>query len=227
MNTKTGDNKLKDLGTHFRNEIIDLWKTKSSADFMYFIKGESEKWLAKFWEPESRFIKLFNQLDTTRCAEIACGFGRHSAQIANRCQELFLIDTSIDALVYAQQRFNTMPNVRIILSEDGLSMPGIADHYLTSVFCYDAMVHFEPLTVVAYLAEINRTLAAGGKALLHHSNFSGNPTGKISDVIGGRNYMTQDLFAHFCSRNGLKIIEQHLLDWSFDKSDALSLIEKI
>lgn len=226
MNTKADDNILKQSGANFRDEIIDLWKTRSSPDYVYFFKGESEKWVAKFWEPESIFLKLFNQLDITRCAEIACGFGRHSAQFAERSQELFLIDTSIDALDYARQRFNSMPHIKIIHSEDGLSMPHIPDNYLTAVFSYDAMVHFEPLTVAAYLTEISRTLVPGKKALLHHSNFSGNPTGKISDVIGARNYMTQDLFAHFCSRNNLKILEQHLLDWSFEKSDALTLIEK-
>lgn len=213
--------------TTFRNEIIDLWKTKESADFIYFTKGESEGWVASFWEPTSIFVRLFNELNTTRCAEIACGFGRHSAQIVNRCQELYLIDTSIDAIAVAKERFKAHPHVKVLLSEDGLSLPAVPNHHLTAVFSYDAMVHFEPLTVAAYLAEINRTLATHGRALLHHSNYAGNPTGKFSDAIGGRNYMTLDLFAHFCSRNGLKILYQHVLDWSFEKSDALTLVEKV
>ncbi len=226
MTTLTND-KLKEVGVTFRNEIIDLWKTKDSADFIYFTKGETDAWLTKFWNPDSIFLKLFNTLNTTHCAEIACGFGRHSAKIFQRCASLHLIDTSIDALAIAKERFKLHPQVKIVLSEDGTSMPGIADHSLTSIFSYDAMVHFEPLTMICYLAEISRTLVPGGKALLHHSNYSGNPTGKISTVMGARNYMSKDLFAHLCSRSGLRIIDQHILDWSFAQSDALSLLEKM
>lgn len=227
MSTIMDDSKLKKAGANFRNEIINLWKTKDSADFIYFTKGESEGWVASFWEPTSIFVRLFNELNTTRCAEIACGFGRHSAQIVTRCQELYLIDTSVDAIAVAKERFKAYPHVNVILSEDGLSMPGIPDERLTAVFSYDALVHFEPLTIASYLAEINRTLAVGGRALLHHSNYSGNPTGRFSDVTGGRNYMTLDLFAHFCSRNNLKVLYQHVLDWSFEKSDAITLVEKV
>src|SRR5690349_13375827 len=109
MDAKSQNDKIKAIGADFRNDIIELWKSQSSADFEYFYKGESERWLAKFWEPDSIFLKLFKKLDTTRCAEIACGFGRHAAQIANQCQELFLIDTSIGALTFAKERFLSMP----------------------------------------------------------------------------------------------------------------------
>lgn len=225
--TTTEINRLKNIGSTFRDEIIDLWKTKESQDYIYFTKGESDRWIAAFWNPDSVFLKLFSQLNTTKCAEIACGFGRHSSQIHQRCQELYLIDTSIDATDYARERFKPFPHVRVFLSYDGLTLPGIADESLTSVFSYDAMVHFEPLTVASYLSEISRVLVRGGRALLHHSNYSGNPTGKLHDVEGARNYMSQSLFAHLCSRNNLKIISQELIDWSFEKSDALSLIEKM
>lgn len=225
--TTETNNNLKAIGASFRNEIIDLWKTKDSEDYIYFTQGEMDNWLAAFWKEDSVFLKLFKQLNITRCAEIACGFGRHSSQIYNKCQELYLIDTSIDATNYARERFKSSPHVKVFLSYDGLSMPGIADESLTSVFSYDAMVHFEPLTITAYLSEIARTLVQGGRALLHHSNYSGNPTGKIEDVEGARNYMTQSLFAHLCSRNNLTVISQEILDWSFKESDALSLIEKM
>lgn len=224
---KLDEPKVANIGVAYRDEIINLWKTKESADFIYYTKGETEDWLKPFWASDSIFLNLFSRLDTTRCAEIASGFGRHSAQIVTLCQELYLVDTSVDAVAYAQNRFKSHPHVKVILSQDGTSMPGIPNEHLTSIFSYDAMVHFEPLTIVCYLAEINRTLKRGGMALLHHSNYSGNPMGKISTVIGARNYMSQDLFAHFCSRNGLRIVDQHLLDWSFPKSDALTLVQKI
>ena len=75
MDAKLQNDKIKAIGADFRNDIIELWKSQSSADFEYFYKGESERWLAKFWEPDSVFLKLFKKLDTTRCAEIACGLG--------------------------------------------------------------------------------------------------------------------------------------------------------
>lgn len=226
MTTDVISEKLKKIGANYRDEIVDLWKTKESPDYIYFTKGEDDKWIAAFWEPTSVFSKVFSQLNTTHIAEIACGFGRHSAQIVNRCGSLYMIDTSVDAVAFATERFKLFPHVKVALSKDGISMPDVANESLTAVFSYDAMVHFEPLTIMLYLSEIARTLVPGGRALLHHSNYSENPTGKFSDVTGGRNYMSQSLFAHFCSRNGLKVIYQEILDWSFAKSDALTLIQK-
>jgi hypothetical protein len=89
------------------------------------------------------------------------------------------------------------------------------------------MVHFEPLTVAAYLSEAARVLTPKGKGLFHHSNYNGNPTGKFTDSPHWRNYMTKDLFAHFCSRNGLTILDQVEIDWDRSaKLDCLSLFEK-
>lgn len=212
------------IGSDFKDDIINLWKTKESPDFEYFVQADSESWLNGMWIDGSPFRKLFDKMELTRTAEIACGFGRHSSKIVDRCEELYLIDTSVDGLNVARERFSSHPHVKFILSEDGVSLPGIDDGSLTAVFSYDAMVHFEPLTMASYIAECGRTLKTGGMACLHHSNYSGNPTGRIDKVPGWRNYMTLDLLSHFASRSSLFVAEPIVIDWSFEGSDRITLL---
>lgn len=224
MTSAPDSNLVGRIGSEFKDEIINLWKTKDSADFEYFVKADSESWLNGMWADDSPFRQLLDKVDLTRTAEIACGFGRHSSKIVDRCKELYLIDTSIDGLNVARERLSSYPHVKFVLSEDGVSLPGIDDASLTTVFSYDAMVHFEPLTMACYMAECGRTLQKGGMACLHHSNYAGNPTGRIDKVPGWRNYMTLDLLSHFASRCGLAVVESVVIDWSFEASDRLTLL---
>jgi hypothetical protein len=103
----------------------------------------------------------------------------------------------------------------------------IDDASVTAVFSYDAMVHFEPITVASNLAEIGRELVPGGRSVLHHSKFSGNPTGIFTSSPSWRNYMTTDLFAHFASRAGLAVLNYQTFQWgTIPDLDCISLVEK-
>lgn len=214
-----------EFSTDQSREIIGLWRDEHSPDAKYFEAAESEAWQRVFWSEGGIFQKYMRQLDFTCTAEIAAGQGRHSSRILDRCKKLYLIDTSIVAVSRAKERFSNYSHVEVILSEDGLSLNGIDDRSLSAAFSFDAMVHFEPLTMFSYLKELSRTLNKGGRAVLHYSNFSGNPTGSIKDVKGWRNYMTEDLFAHFVSRCGLRILDRTTMDWSLPDSDAICLLE--
>jgi ubiquinone/menaquinone biosynthesis C-methylase UbiE len=209
-----------------KQSVIDRWKTKDSRDWAYFdsVEGKADG----FWNDHSLYRKRFDRLDLTAVAEIACGKGRHSQKIADKCGHLTIIDTSVDAIEFCKQRFAENPNVTVVLSEDGESLPFLENDSLTSIFSYDALVHFEPLTVAAYLKESGRVLKSGGMALFHHSNYSAAPTNQFSSNPGWRNYMTTDLFAHFASRAGLDIIDQLIIDWAagVKGSDALTLMVK-
>lgn len=212
-----------DRSNPFQSEIIELWRTSASSDAAYFDKAESEEWLSAIWRPDSVFQRRLRELDLAATAEIACGRGRHAIRLVDRCEVLYLVDTSSAAIEAARERFKKHSNVHLILSEDGQSIPAPSGA-LTAVYSFDAIVHFEPITVAAYLQEIGRVLKSGGRALIHHSNYAGNPTGKIADVHGWRNYMTPDLFAHFASRAELDVLSCDILEWSFIASDALTLL---
>jgi ubiquinone/menaquinone biosynthesis C-methylase UbiE len=207
-----------------KQAVIDTWKTESSPDYAYFDAVEHQA--GGFWADDSLYRKEFDKLDLSSVLEIACGKGRHSAQIADRCGKLILADTSTDAIAFAAQRFSDKPNVSTHLIADGETLPFISNASLTAAFSYDAMVHFEALTMASYLREMSRVLVPGGMALFHHSNYSAAPENNFNQNPGWRNFMTYDLMRYLASRAGLKILSHHTIDWAAPGSDALTLFVK-
>jgi SAM-dependent methyltransferase len=210
------------------SEIAGMWKTEESPDFRYFAKYDNEESTNPFWDENTSFFSGFSQLDLTGALEIACGTGRHAARIVDRATRLYLLDTSVDALRIARERFASQPHVEVIISADGESIP-LADGSVSAVFSYDAMVHFEATTVGSYLFETARVLVPGGRALFHHSVYDKNPTGTFRQNPGWRNYMSQSLFAYLTSRAGLKIISSVAFNERGEAGmiDGLTLLERV
>lgn len=207
--------------------IADTWRNVGASDYEYFERYEKPEFLALFWAPESRFRKAFEQyLDLDDVLDIASGAGRHSAQIVGRCRRLTLIDTSVDATALARRRFASASHVTVTLSTDGKSLPFEKGRF-SSAFSYDSMVHFEPLTVASYIMEVASVLKPRGRAILHHSNYSENPTGTFKENPDWRNFMPKGFVEHVCARAGLTILEQQAFPWNGDsKTDALTVMEK-
>jgi len=82
------------------------------------------------------------------------------------------------------------------------------------------------MTIACYVFESARVLMPGGRGLFHHSNYAGNPAGRIDDSPGWRSFMTTDIMTHLLSRAGLKVLEQMKFDRSSPGGDALTLFEK-
>ncbi len=205
-------------------DVIDMWKLESSPNFGYF--DQYEQSVEIFWGEKGKFRELFETLDRTVLLEIACGKGRHTMLAPEPYDRIFAIDTSIDAIRAARERAKDNPKIEFYFSEDGYSIPE-PDNRFTAAFSYDAMVHFEPITVAAYLKETARVLKPGARALFHHSVYAANPTGKFTESPHWRNYMTGELFAHFASRAGLRVLETHPFPWTGDvNTDALTLMLK-
>lgn len=207
-----------------KQSVIDVWKTEGSPDYAYFDAVEDK--VDGFWADGSFYRSEFEKLDLTATLEIACGKGRHSAKIVDRCGTLILADTSVDAIASASGRFADNPNVSTHVIEDGETLPFIPDLSVTSAFSYDAMVHFEALTMASYLREMGRVLTQGGLALFHHSNYSAAPENFFNQNPGWRNFMSFDLLCHLASRAGLTILTFREIDWAAPKSDALTLFQK-
>jgi SAM-dependent methyltransferase len=208
----------------FSHEIIDLWKTTRSQGYAYFDKVEEQT--AAFWAFGSPFRDQFDLMDRETVVEIACGKGRHTAQAVPLCKTIWATDTSTDALAELSDRFKDVPTVRPLLVTGDSDLPEIASGSVTAVFSYDAMVHFEMLTVSAYLTEISRILRPGGRALLHHSNYAVNPGGKFAENPAWRNYMSSDIMCHLASRNRLRVVFQKAIDWDLPELDMLTVLEK-
>lgn len=190
---------------------------------------QAEDWLAGFWERGSHFRNMFDKLDIRRVAELACGHGRHAAQIIEMTEIIYLVDVGKPNIDACKRRFWGRDNVRFILN-DGAALAGIPDGSLTSLFSYDAMVHFEADTILSYLSEIARVLEPNGRALLHYSNFDALPATEYGHGPHMRNYFSERMMTHFAHRRGLNRVDSRLIDWGHDPSyyglDALTLLQK-
>ncbi|MEH6414451.1 class I SAM-dependent methyltransferase [Pseudomonas sp. CGJS7] len=204
------------------NTIAADWETHSYYE-------EAERWTASFWNEGTAFRSFFDKLDIRRTAELACGHGRHAAQIVDRVEKLTLVDVNRSNLDACKNRFRDRKNVTYVKT-DGDSLRDIPNASQTAVFSYDAMVHFEADTILLYLGEIARVLAPGGRALLHYSNLHSMPAIEYGQGPHMRSFFSETMMIHFAHRRGLKRVDSRTLDWGHEPTyhalDALTLLEK-
>lgn len=192
----------------------------------WYKDAEQRESLNTFWKEDSIFFKMFNELNLDKIVELACGHGRHVPYYADTANEIMLVDVLQSNIDFCKQRFCKNEKVNYYCN-NGHDLHDISDASYTSLFTYDAMVHFEMLDIFEYLKETYRILGKGGRALLHHSNNHDDYRITFSTGTGGRNYMSKDLFAYLANRAGFKVLEQQVIDWGGVKNlDCLSLVEK-
>ena len=173
---------------------------------------EAESWLHVFWNEGTVFRRLFGSLDLSRAVELAVGHGRHAEVVAPKAGELIVMDVFQENLDVCMRRLREYPNVQFKRCQ-GYSFDGVEDGWATSVYCYDAMVHFSPDIVESYLKDTYRILERGGRGLFHHSNYAAPLDRNYGLNPHARNHMTQALFARLCDKAGLKTLESEIIDW--------------
>ncbi len=192
----------------------------------YFESAESNENTGIFWDQSSLFKKMFNKLDTEICVEIACGRGRHVPFYINNCKQVILVDIQRNNIELCKKRFSEY-NIIKYYCNNGQDLKEIVDESVTCVFSYDSMVHFEMIDIYSYLKEMRRILKQNGMALIHHSNNTEDYRIDFTTGKNGRNYMSADLFAYLAHRAGLKVVEQHIIDWANCKNlDCITLLQK-
>ena len=184
--------------------------------------------IARFWDDGSVFRRLFDACDPSRALEIASGHGRHVEQLLARHPASFVValDINQENVEVVRRRFAGDDRVSAVLGNgyDLACLP--ADHF-TLVFSYDAMVHFDDEVVFSYCRELARVLAPGGRALIHHSNWTGTPGGSYTTNPHWRNFMSYRWLAHRAVKAGLRVVTQVVIPWgTFVDLDAVSLLEK-
>lgn len=89
------------------------------------------------------------------------------------------------------------------------------------------MVHFDSDVVRAYLREFHRILGPSGRGFCHHSNYTANPAGDFHEAAHWRNFMSQELFAHYCAKEGLTVLKSKVIDWpEYPQLDCFTLFSK-
>lgn len=194
----------------------------------YYESAEEQGWMETFWGRDSVFLPLFDHIDLTSVVELACGHGRHTAQIIERVGHATLIDINESNVSFCKKRFAGRRNVTCLVNM-GRDLP-LKSSQFSGLFCYDAMVHFEAMDTIAYVFETHRVLQAGGRALLHYSVNEANPEGSYADDAAWRAYFSETLMRHVAARAGFKILDRRTFEWppgsSNPVTDGVILLEK-
>jgi len=188
--------------------------------------GIAEKYTADFWNVGSPFRRLFDHLEMDVVIDLACGYGRHAEVVAPKCSKLILIDVIERNLKVSKVRLNRFSNITYICN-NGFDYEPVRENQISSVYCYDAMVHFSYDIVRSYILDTFRILKPGGRAFFHHSNYDASDDRHYGQNPHARNKMTQKMFKSFARAAGLRIVESTLIDWGGSPNlDCLTLLEK-
>jgi SAM-dependent methyltransferase len=202
---------LTDLGAHSAPQ----W-TPASAYFAH-----AEPFMAGQWA--NIIFPFIEGCDFTDCLDLAAGHGRNSEFLLKYCKTLVITDYHADNVEVCRKRFQTRDNISYFTC-NGFDLQPQPDASITLIYSFDAMVHFDSDVVRSYLRDFRRVLKPGGRAFLHHSNYTGGH--EWTSNPSARNFMSKELFAHYAIKEDLKVIKQKTLNWQLPDHDCLSLVER-
>ena len=207
--------------TKWAGEVGEDWKGHSRVALDYY--ESAEQWIEQAW---SQTVWPFIQgCDFSCVVDLAAGHGRNTRKLLELAKKLYLVDINADNIRFCQQRFATEKKITYI-QNDGFTLSGIPSGEVSLVYCFDAMGHFDSDVVRSYLHDFYRVLKPGGYGFCHYSNYDKNPTGNIHDNPGWRNFMSQNLFHHYCAKEGLEVVKSQIIDWDTPNQDCVTLFKK-
>lgn len=153
--------------------------------------------------------------------DLAIGYGRNSEKLRHISERVIGVDINEECIAKCAERFKDIDNIELVKT-DGTILPGVEDNSVDLMYSFDAMVHFQPEVVEAYVSEFARVLKPGGLGFIHHSNWTQALGGDFQAQPHWRNYMSTTMFAYFVHREGLKMLEQKVIGWDESIPDAKS-----
>jgi ubiquinone/menaquinone biosynthesis C-methylase UbiE len=103
-------------------------------------------------------------IDTRSCAEIGCGAGRMTRQLAESFARVYAFDVSEGMIERARQAVGANVEFAVI---DGQHLP-LADGSVQAVFSTHVLQHLDSVEIgLGYFREFHRVLAAGGTLMVH------------------------------------------------------------
>lgn len=168
------------------------------------------------WQWKYYIWPRIHDADFNVVIDLACGHGRNTARLAPLATRVIAVDINTECVTFVRRRFAGDLKVEV-LQNDGASLAGIKSSSATLVYCWDAMVHFEPQIVEAYVQEIARVLSDGGRGFIHHSNWTNGRGQDFQTQPHWRNFMSKQQFGGYLRSAGLEIVSQDLIDWDASK----------
>ena len=211
-------------------------------DYDWHLEGElwSRPWgsAAGQWYG-SVYPRVRRFLPASAILEIAPGFGRWTEFLLSHCDTLIGVDLSPRCIEACKQRFAGHDNARFE-SNDGRSLPMVADSSIDLAFSFDSLVHVEAEVLSDYLRELARVLKPDGVAFLHHSNYGSYQRSaralaplqpafrplpsKVRRALGrtgisrGNDWRAPSVsaarFAELCNQAGMRCVGQELINWA-------------
>lgn len=199
--------------------------------------GAEAQWYGSLYPRIHRFLPAANIL------EIACGFGRWTQFLKEHCDQLTAVDLSEKCIDACRERFDGDERLRFI-TNDGTTVPEVADASIDFVFSFDSLVHVDQATISAYLGELRRVLKPEGVAFIHHSNYGAyakryaaiRTVPKLPGVLRRVHVLdfhhmrdqgvSAESVAAAAEQNGLRCIGQEIIPWVTSRTmiDCISVI---
>ncbi len=181
-------------------------------------------------EAEAAFASQWSHLlwpivqgsDFSYTLEIAAGHGRNTAKLLSLADKVYAADINATNIAFLRERFGDEPKLQLI-QNNGYEIKEIADASITFVYCFDAMVHFYPDVVRAYIKEFRRVMKPGARGFVHYSNNHADKTADYRDHPGWRNYMSREIFEGWLAEEGLRVIKSYYLkgmSWFIPEDDG-------
>ena len=170
--------------------------------------------------------------------EIAPGFSRWTSFLLDHCDSLIGVDVTPKCTAACERRFVDRLGATFA-TNDGRSLPMVADASVDFAFSFESLVHVEADVLALYLGELARVLTEEGVAFLHHSNYGVYqrlaralaPLQEGMDLLPvaartallrvgvyrGRHWraasVTAARFVALCREAGLSCVAQELVNW--------------
>ena len=235
---------------------IDENLQKWNEDYNWQSSGEP--W-SRHWGSSSAqwygciYPRIHGFLPAPTILEIAPGFGRWTEFLLPHCSNLIGVDVAPKCTEACAQRFADHPEASFF-TNDGLSLPMVADSSVDFAFSFDSLVHVEAESLASYLRELARVLKPDGVGYLHHSNYGAYrrsadalaPLQDTFDRLPGRmraqllragvyrgthwraSSVTAANFADLSDHAGLQCVGQELVNWEGGVLliDAMSVVTR-
>jgi SAM-dependent methyltransferase len=176
--------------------------------------------------------RLADLLESADCIlEIAPGFGRFTRFLKDHCRRLVIVDLTEQCIQACRERFRDATHIEFH-TNDGRTLPMVADRSVDFVFSFDSLVHVERDAVTSYLFEIARVLTADGIAFIHHSNMGAfmDPSTRTL-TVENRHWRATSVSAALVrsvsESAGLSCVFQEIINWGVPElTDCLSIITR-